>query len=377
MKLKILSGKKEYGKLIRKMFLQTLAILGAAAAIIILLRKVLHGKLALLITKSIGFIWNLSIEDATRAYQYSVRNNLDYIIIAGVAILFFIFLWILLSSFTRYFDQIVDGVDKLSHESEDEIDMCPELSFVETKLRDVRRKLQQRDAAVRQAEQRKNDLVVYLAHDVKTPLTSVLGYLSLLDENSDMPDEQKTKYIHIAKEKAERLEMLVNEFFEITRSSLQEEQLTRESINLCYMMVQVADELYPRLSERGQQINMSIPEEINICGDANKLARVFNNLLKNAIAYGEENSAIDIEAAAMSDRTIITIKNKGAIPNDKLNVVFEKFYRLDSARGSATGGAGLGLAIAKDIVDAHGGSISAASEDGYTIFSLQLPRHQS
>lgn len=377
MKLKILSGKKEYGKLIRKMFLQTLAILGASAAIIILLRKVLHGKLALLITKSIGFIWNLSIEDATRAYQYSVRNNLDYIIIAGVAILFFIFLWILLSSFTRYFDQIVDGVDKLAHESEEEIDMCPELSFVETKLRDVRRKLQQRDAAVRQAEQRKNDLVVYLAHDVKTPLTSVLGYLSLLDENSDMPDEQKTKYIHIAKEKAERLEMLVNEFFEITRSSLQEEQLTRESINLCYMMVQVADELYPRLSERGQQINMSIPGEINISGDANKLARVFNNLLKNAIAYGEENSAIDIEAAAMSDRTIITIKNKGAIPNDKLNAVFEKFYRLDSARGSATGGAGLGLAIAKDIVDAHGGSISAASEDGYTIFSLQLPRHQS
>jgi two-component system sensor histidine kinase VanS len=230
------------------------------------------------------------------------------------------------------------------------------------------------ERAARDELQRKNDLIVYLAHDIKTPLTSVIGYLSLLDEAPDMPPEQKAKYIGITLEKAYRLDQLIDEFFDITRFNLQHIEVNKAKINLSLMLRQMADEFYPMLTPHNKTAAVFVPGDLIVWGDADKLSRVFNNILKNAIAYSDDNATITINAFSQGPYTIITFANQGdAIPAEKLERIFEKFFRLDAARSSHTGGAGLGLAIAKEIVEAHGGRITAASSANQTVFTVMLP----
>ncbi len=372
MKNKTLRG-KVYSKLIQRLFYQTIAVLGAAAVLVLVLRVVLRGKLADFLVRLIGILWRTDPKSSDFIYQWYIRNNLDIIIVATMIVFFFILLRLSFSWFAKYFDQIVTGIDKLAEEDNEAIVLSPELKFMETKLTEVKDKLKKRTEQAQAEEQRKNDLVVYLAHDIRTPLTSVIGYLSLLNEAPDMPTKQKAKYVGIALEKAYRLEKLISEFFEITRYNLQYLPLNKENINLCYMMVQIADEMYPQLAASGKQIKTDIKENVIVYGDSEKLARVFNNILKNAIAYSVDDSTIDITAEAKPDKVSIRFENQGVVPKDQLNLIFEKFYRLDAARSSATGGAGLGLAIAKDIISLHGGTISAESDNECTTFCVELP----
>lgn len=225
---------------------------------------------------------------------------------------------------------------------------------------------------------RKNDLIAYLAHDLKTPLTSVIGYLSLLKEAPDMPWEQRVKYTNIGLEKAMRLESLINEFFEITRYNLHEIVLEEERFDLGYMLMQMAEEFYPVLEPRGKSVTIHPTEDLLITADPDKLARVFNNILKNAAAYSYDNTEIEIHTGLQDDTVQVSVSNFGrTIPPQKLERIFEKFYRLDDARSAHTGGAGLGLAIAKDIVDAHGGSICVTSRNQVTTFTVVLPVHKA
>lgn len=235
-------------------------------------------------------------------------------------------------------------------------------------------KFRHNESMLRAESVRKNDLIAYLAHDLKTPLTSVIGYLSLLQEAPDMPPEQRSKYTGIALDKALRLESLINEFFDITRYNLHEIVLERESFDLGYMLLQMADEFYPLLEQHGKNISIQADEELPIVADPDKLARVLNNILKNAVAYSYDNTEISIQAHRRDEAIQVDISNFGkTIPQAKLDVIFEKFYRLDDARSSNTGGAGLGLAIAKEIVCAHGGSISLTSANQVTTFHVTIP----
>lgn len=363
----------DYSKLKRQIFIRGLLITVLATLAVILLRSLTRGHFADTIVGLIERVFSMDYTSAYNVYFKIIPNNLEFII--GIVIIVFMLLLfrMLLNSYTKYFDEVVVGIDRIMSSDNEKIALSSELEFVEQKLNNVKQTLEKRALEVQQAEQQKNDLVVYLAHDIKTPLTSVIGYLSLLDENADIAREQKSKYIHIALEKANRLETLVNEFFEITRYNLQSVPLSKENIDLCYMMVQVSDELYPQLASRGKEIEINIGEDITIFGDSEKLARVFNNILKNAIAYSDDNSRIKISAEETPDKTIIRFENEGAIPKDKLDSIFNKFYRLSSARSSSTGGAGLGLAIAKDIVTMHGGQIKADSDDSHTVFTVELP----
>ncbi len=241
-------------------------------------------------------------------------------------------------------------------------------------ITEIKAAMQRHEQILKEEATRKNDLIAYLAHDLKTPLTSVIGYLSLLDEASDMPKKQKEKYTSIALDKASRLEKLINEFFEITRYNLQQMELEEETIDLYYMLVQMTDEFYPLLKAHGNTAELKVDEDIVVFGDSIKLARVFNNILKNAIAYSYPDSVIEIWTENTTQEIHIYFRNKGkTIPAKKLNSIFEKFYRLDESRGTNTGGAGLGLAIAKEIVTLHGGKISAVSQREFTTFCVSLP----
>mgnify|MGYP001117959013 FL=1 len=366
----------DYTKLKRKVFIRVLLIVFATIATVIFLRDVIQDNFN--IGESIvEFLKNkfyLSESDAVIIYRYTFLYNKDIITLIVIIIFLVILLRFSISWFTKYFDEVSNGMDKLVEESNDEITLSPELDFMENKLNQIKNNLEKQKKAALDAEQRKNDLVVYLAHDIKTPLTSVIGYLSLLDEAPDMPPEQKSKYVGITLEKAYRLEELINEFFEITRFNLQTIVLNKEKINLLFMLQQMADEFYPMLAPQGKQISVNVPDGLTLWGDADKLARVFNNILKNAIAYSDENSVIDISAWQQDENIVITFMNQGnPIPQAKLDTIFEKFYRLDSARSTNTGGAGLGLAIAQEIVTAHNGTISVESNPENTTFTVKLP----
>jgi two-component system sensor histidine kinase VanS len=368
--------RSDYTKLKRKIFFQTLLINFVAIASIFLLRFVIQKSFSFgdSIVRILMHTFRLREIDAVTIYRYIFLNNISIITFVVILLFLVILLKFTISSFTRYFDEVSAGINKLVEESDDEITLSPELDFMENKLNQIKNNLEKQKKATRDAEQRKNDLVVYLAHDIKTPLTSVIGYLSLLDEAPDMPPEQKAKYVGITLEKAYRLEQLINEFFEITRFNLQTIVLNNEKINLLFMLQQMADECYPMLTPQGKQVSVNVPEGLTLWGDADKLARVVNNILKNAIAYSYENSVIHISATQQDKHTIIAFTNQGnPIPQEKLDTIFEKFYRLDTARSTNTGGAGLGLAIAKEIVIAHGGTISVESNQEKTTFTVKLP----
>ena len=260
-------------------------------------------------------------------------------------------------------------------EEKGNIDIFPkEYAEISAQMSEIKSTMRRHEQMLKEEASRKNDLIAYLAHDLKTPLTSVIGYLALLDEAQDMPIEQKTKYVNIALSKALRLEKLINEFFDITRYNLQQIDLEKESINLCHMLVQMTDEFYPLLNAHGNQTEVCVDEDVTVYGDSMKLARVFNNILKNAIYYSYPDTTIKIWAESTDTDVWIYFCNKGkTIPAGKLNSIFEKFFRMDEARSTNTGGAGLGLAIAKEIITLHGGKITAESENESTTFRISLP----
>lgn len=232
--------------------------------------------------------------------------------------------------------------------------------------------------AAREAEQRKNDLIVYLAHDLKTPLTSVIGYLTLLRDEPQISPEIRARYTGIALEKAERLEDLINEFFDITRFNLSRLELERQSVDLTRMLEQVASEFRPIFAESGLSCSLDLPPKLHYSCDPDKLARVFDNLLRNASYYSLPDSTVEIAGRIEAGKIVLTFSNAGKnIPQEKLDRIFEQFFRLDSSRATRTGGAGLGLAIAKEIVELHGGTIRADSTEDRITFTICLPSDHS
>lgn len=376
MKNKNKNKKIDYSKLKRKLYQYILTIVMAAVVFVLFLRLFIQGTLGEWIVRFLENSYHLERWDAMIIYQYTIRNNIEIFIYVAVAISILILCRVMLLKFVKYFEEINTGIDILIQNEDKQIELSAELEFMEQKLNTLKRTLEKREHDAKLAEQRKNEVVMYLAHDIKTPLTSVIGYLILLDEAPDMPREQKAKYVHITLDKAYRLEQLIDEFFEITRYNLQTITLTKKHIDLYYMLVQMTDEFYPQLAAKGKQVVLHASEDLTVFGDADKLARVFNNILKNATAYSKDDSVIDITANLSEDVVSIVFENDGNIPKDKLATIFEQFYRLDDARSSDTGGAGLGLAIAKEIIVQHGGQIYAESNDNSTIFTVELPVFQ-
>lgn len=249
-----------------------------------------------------------------------------------------------------------------------------DLLDVEKRMNQIKKQARKNLRLAQENEQRKNDLIVYLAHDIKTPLTSMIGYLSLLNEINDMPLKQRVKYINIALEKSYRLEDLINELFDISRFNAEIIILSKEELNLTMMLEQIVDDFYPILKENNKEITIKSDDKIIIYADSDKIARVFGNIIKNAINYSINNDKIEIEVKKDNQNVIVKVKNKGAkIPEEKLKRIFEKSYRADSSRTSKTGGSGLGLAIAKEIVELHNGKIIATSNDLETVFEVVLP----
>lgn len=324
----------------------------------------------------VKFMMTFQMEEqaAIDLYWKLIGNNKIFFMILGFLLLFALFFYVALSKMTSYLDQVGDGIENILSESSEPIHLITELKPIEIRLNEIKATLKRQELEAVEGEKKKNDLVIFLAHDLKTPLTSVVAYLTMLDSHPDMPVEERAKYTHISLEKAIRLGELINEFFDITKFNLQDIELEPVEINLTMMLEQISDELYGVLQEKNLTCEVDTQENLEVKGDPDKLARVFDNILRNAIAYCYAGTKIQIEAHEKRGDIEIVFSNEGnRIPGAKLQMIFEKFYRLDDSRNSGTGGAGLGLAIAKEIVELHGGRIMAKSDDYRTQFIVTLP----
>lgn len=297
-----------------------------------------------------------------------------YFIAVTVVLVPFLFTYFAIRKPLRYLDDVIGAAKQLTGHVEQPIELPPELAEVQNELNLAREQSLTSLQLAREAEQRKNELIVYLAHDLKTPLTSVIGYLNLLADEPQISAELRARYTGIALEKAERLEELINEFFDITRFSLTTQVMEPERTNLTRMLEQLSSEFTPILKERGLTIQTKLAPDIEIMCDRDKLSRVLDNLLRNALNYSYADTEIYLSMEWCDATVRILVKNRGrTIPPEKLARIFDQFFRIDSARASATGGAGLGLAIAKELVELHGGRIFADSENETITFTVLLP----
>jgi len=232
--------------------------------------------------------------------------------------------------------------------------------------------------AERNAEKQKNDLITNVAHDLRTPLTTIVGYLELIKNNHHLSKEDIQKYATVAYEKSKRLQSMMDDLFEFTSLDQANIKIHMTTLNISELILQIVDEFYPNFQEHQitPLIKISQPN-LFIKGDGQLIARVFDNLLSNAIKYGKDQSEIQIEVLNDEQNVTVKIMNYGhTIAQEDLPYLFDKFYRTDASRSSSTGGTGLGLAIAKNIVHIHNGQIFATSHKEKTTFVVVFKKLQ-
>lgn len=227
----------------------------------------------------------------------------------------------------------------------------------------------------RRIEQSKDELITNVSHDIRTPLTSIIGYLGLIEENRYGSEEQAKKYVHTAYEKAKQMKVLVDDLFEYTTVRQTAVPLEFVTFDMIQLLEQVAIDFELEAQKKGREIQISSSQkQIMMRADTEKVVRVFHNLLSNALKYGKGGTLVQIKVRKEGSNVIVSVKNNGeTLPKEAIEQLFERFYRAETSRSQETAGTGLGLAIAQSIVELHHGTITARVEEGWTVFDVVLP----
>ena len=297
-------------------------------------------------------------------------------LILGI-LLFSVTFMILQEPYIRYISRISEAVQNISEGNLNTvIDVIgdDEFSSMAANLNHMAADIKKLMEKERESERTKNELITNVAHDLRTPLTSIIGYLELLAGNQQVPADMQHKYIEIAYGKSRRLQKLIEDLFGFTKLNCGKIAMHVGQIDIVKLLGQLVEEAYPNFVEKGLSYDLqsNVPAKI-INADGNLLARLFDNLIGNAIKYGADGKRVLVKIHAEGETVTVSVTNYGyVIPADELPLIFNKFYRVEQSRSSSTGGTGLGLAIAKEIVDMHGGTICVASDLNGTVFTVKL-----
>ena len=316
-----------------------------------------------------------SLSPALKIFRMGTATTILYVI-AGIGIFSLTFLLLQRKSI-RYIGKIAAAIQNISEgdlniqvevEGDDEFAMmAASLNRMEADIRELMDK-------ERESERTKNELITNVAHDLRTPLTSIIGYLELLSRGMPMEEEMRQKYIDIAYTQAKRLEKLIEDLFGFTKMNCGKIAMHVGRVDIVKLLGQLLEEFYPSFADKGltYELTSNVPS-LEITADGNLLARLFDNLINNAIKYGAEGKKVLVKVEAEEEVVSVSVVNFGyVIPEGVLHLIFNKFYRVEQSRSTATGGTGLGLAIVKNIVDMHGGTISVTSDLNGTVFQVKL-----
>ncbi len=297
-------------------------------------------------------------------------------IIIGIGLFIFYFL-MFTRKFTRELKNIVYGIGEISSGDFNyrlPIESTNEFGLISLSLNKMALRLEQIMEENKNNEKNKNAIITSLAHDLRTPLTSITGYLELLVNAKDISEETYNHYLELVYKKSISLENLINDLFDYTRVSLGQIKTEKTTINMVQFINQIVDEFYPSFRENDLEYGIKIENSpIYIEGDGDLLSRAINNLISNASKYGKDGKRVDIHLKVVNNYATLDIINYGLlIPKESLTHIFERFYRVEGSRSTHTGGTGLGLAIAKEIIELHGGKITVNSDFKGTVFQVRL-----
>ena len=277
----------------------------------------------------------------------------------------------------RYISRISDAMQSISHGDLNitvDIEGDDEFSVMAASLNKMVEDLRGLMDKEREAERTKNELITNIAHDLRTPLTSIIGYLELLSGETKLDPEVQKKYIGIAYVKTKRLEKLIEDLFGFTKLNYGKISMHVSKVDVVKLISQLLEEFYPSFVDKNlsYELQSNVPVQ-TISADGNLLARLFDNLINNAIKYGADGKRILVKVHGSEELVTVQVINYGyVIPEEELPLIFNKFYRVEHSRSTNTGGTGLGLAIAKNIVDMHGGTIEVSSDLSGTVFTVKL-----
>ena len=354
----------------------------------LLINITLSYLVAFLIYSILGIIFD-------RIIPIAVPNEMRYALCYAISFIVFVEIFFKLIDFTieyiRKLRRSIQQVTSGNYGIQCEVEYDDELGSLAANINVLSKtllakekeseKLKEKEKAAldieRNAERQKNELITNVAHDLRTPLTTIVGYLELIKDDTALSKEDVHKYSGIAYEKSIRLQEMMDDLFEFTKLDNADIKLNKSMINLSGLIMQMTDEFYPSFKDCNITPIVDLPEEnIYVQGDGQLLARVFDNLISNALKYGYHNTDLKIEVSGDEKYAIVKVINHGdTIASEDIPLLFNKFYRTDSSRNSKTGGTGLGLAITKNIVDLHHGDISVTSDDQITTFIVKFNRY--
>ncbi len=354
------------------------------------------------IAATLGGFWPFSGVVRTLASTFGV----PLLSIVTFLVLLFVAFFFLSAPTLRYLSRISQTVNRIAQgdlEARISVESGDELGILARDINAMAANLKQSRDEERNAERTKTELVTSISHDLRTPLTSILGYLELVDQDQYQDEVELRHFVKVAHGKAQDLKDLIDDLFEFTLVSYGGLRLNLESVNLGRLLEQLIEEFVPMFQKLGLEYRLNLPEEkVMVRADANVLVRVFENLVSNAIRYGAEGKFIDIElgvaggnagvnepravggihqgaadlqAGSGGEWAVARIANYGPpIPESQAPLIFERFYRVEGSRSRGTGGAGLGLAIAKNMLSLHGGTIRAYNDGSRrrTVFEVRL-----
>lgn len=310
-----------------------------------------------------------------RLFRMGTGTTVLYVIL-GIGIFSVSFLLLQRRSI-KYIEKIAAAVQNISEgdlNTRIEVEGDDEFAMIASNLNRMEEDIRELMDKERESERTKNELITNVAHDLRTPLTSIIGYLELLSNGASLSSEMQKKYIDIVYIKAKRLEKLIEDLFGFTKMNYGKISMNVGKVDIVKLLGQLLEEFYPSFADKDltYELTSNVPA-LTITADGNLLARLFDNLINNAIKYGAEGKRVLVKVNAESEIVTVSVVNFGyVIPQEELPLIFNKFYRVEHSRSSTTGGTGLGLAIAKNIVDMHGGTITVTSDLNGTVFSVKL-----